>query len=209
MKKGIRSFIALPYKTRGKSMVVARLEGTKLERSGKGNVPKFLVHSGKVMRGKGRTQEKQVIQNICAGFQDGVVEQKAFLPHGQEHDRSVKFSETLHDLYCCLPGFIYCMSVTLFLGINRCRVLLNVPRVLPITEQCSLSENMLLYFFSYSKCRWGRALEAEVSDLLHVGERQGQVLVNIFFCCYSRAVVPAYSFLLDNGNFIQLIFIWQ
>lgn len=73
--------------------MVATLEGTKLERSGKGNVPRFLVCSGKVMRREGRIQEKQVIQNMCAAFQDGVVEQEAFLPHGQEHDRSIKFSE--------------------------------------------------------------------------------------------------------------------
>lgn len=189
--------------------MVVRLEGTKLERSGKGNVPRLLVHSGKVMRREGRTQEKQVIQNMCSAFQDGVVEQKAFLPHGQEHDRNIKFSETLPDLYCCLPGFMYCMSVTLFMGINWCRILLSVPGVLPITEQCSSWENVLLYFFSYSKCRWGRALEAEVRDLWHVRERQGQLLVNIFFWCYSRAVVPACCFLLYNGNFIWLIFIWQ
>lgn len=98
--------------------MVPRLEGTKLESSGKGSVPRSLVHPGKVMRGEGRTQEKQVIQNMCAAFHDGVVEQKAFLPQAQEHDRSIKFSETLPELYCCLPGFMYCMSVTSFMGIT-------------------------------------------------------------------------------------------
>lgn len=111
LKKGVGSFIPLPYKTNRKKSMVATLEGTKLERSGKGNVPGFLVCSGKVMRREGR--EKQIIQNMCAAFQDGVVEQKAFLTHGQEHDRSITFSETLCDLYCFLTGFMYCMSVTL------------------------------------------------------------------------------------------------
>lgn len=110
-----RHRIPLPCKTHRETSMVARLEGTKLERSGKGNVPRFLACSGEVMRREGRTQQKQGFQNMYAAFQDGLVEQKAFLPHGQEHDRSVKFSETVLDLYCCLPDFIYCMSITLFL----------------------------------------------------------------------------------------------
>lgn len=193
--------------------MVARLEGTKLERSGEGNVPRFLVHSGKVMRRERRTQEKQVIQNMCAAFQHGVVEQKAFFPHGQEHDRSIKFSESLCDLYCCLPGFMYCMSVALFLGINWYRVLHSVSGVLPITEHYLLFIRKSYFYISSltdSKCRWGRTLEAEVSDLWHVRERQGWVLVDFFFwCCYSKAVVPVCCFLLYNGNFLCLIFIWQ
>lgn len=43
--------------TQGK--INGRLEGTQLGRSG--NVSRFLVHSGKVMRREGRTQEKQVL----------------------------------------------------------------------------------------------------------------------------------------------------
>lgn len=53
------SFIPLPYKTHREKSMVARLEGTQLGRSG--NVPRFLVHSGTVMRREGRTQEKQVL----------------------------------------------------------------------------------------------------------------------------------------------------
>lgn len=138
LKKGIGSVIPLPYRIYRKKSMLARLEGTKLERSEKGNVPRFLVCSGKVMGREGRIQEKQVI--VSNNFRMEWWSRKfSFLM-----DRSM-----ICDLYCCLPGFMYCMSVTLFLGINWYRVLLSVPGVLPITEQCSLSEKILSYFFSY------------------------------------------------------------
>lgn len=62
VKKCTESFIPLPYKTHREKSVVAGSERTKLERSGKGNMPGFLVGSGMIMRRKGRTQQKQVIQ---------------------------------------------------------------------------------------------------------------------------------------------------
>lgn len=133
---------------------------------------------------------------MCAAFQDGVVEQEAFLPHGQEHDRSIKFSEYPSWSVLLSPRF-YALPVCSFvLGINWYTVLLGVPGVLPITGS-ALYQKIYCYISSLtdSKCEWGGALEAEVSDLWHVRERQGQVLVNIFFWCYSRAVVPACCFL--------------
>lgn len=63
--------------------MVARWERTKLERSGKGNIPRFLEGLGKIMRREGRTPQKQLIQKMCAAFWNRVVDQKAFFPHGQ------------------------------------------------------------------------------------------------------------------------------
>ena len=82
IKKRHRIFHSTAIQNTEKSMVT-RLERTKLERTGKGNVPTFLVGSGKIMGREGRTQQKQVIQKICAAFWDRVVGQKAFFPHGQ------------------------------------------------------------------------------------------------------------------------------
>lgn len=60
------------HRTHREKSMVTRLERTKLERSGKGNVPRFLVGLGKVMRREGKTPQRQVIQKVSAAFWDRV-----------------------------------------------------------------------------------------------------------------------------------------
>jgi len=65
IKNDIGSFSPLPYKTHREKSIVTRLERTKLERSGKGNVPRFLVSSGKIMKRGGRIQQKHSESMSC------------------------------------------------------------------------------------------------------------------------------------------------